>query len=177
MDIPAAAAHPGRPYGGYALTRLREAGDEETLRFEAYLTKDGRKVAHVSNDGHGGAHRYGLTGRRSAVNDPARARAEHRADLEEFEAFAATWNAGTEFAGIEDGDQFVNHLVEVAVLSRKRVVIFLVDDQDYFTDGLATTFPSGVTHDQAVTILRGPRYANRNPRIWSKAIGDFIPVT
>lgn len=47
--LPAAAS-----LGGYAVTHLREAGGEETLRFEAVITRHGRPIAHVSNGGHGG---------------------------------------------------------------------------------------------------------------------------
>lgn len=57
-------------YGGYAITALKEAGGEETPRFEAYITKDGDRIIHVSNDGHGSSHRYQpvtTTSRRSVL--------------------------------------------------------------------------------------------------------------
>lgn len=82
------------PHGGYSLPAVRKAGGEETLRWQACLTKDGKKVVHVSNDGYGGSDRCGLAGGRTAVTDPLQAHAEHRAAMQEFEAFATARNAG-----------------------------------------------------------------------------------
>ena len=33
-----------------------------------------------------------------------------------------------------------------------------------------------MTYHQAVAILRGPQYAARNPRLWDKTQGAFVPV-
>lgn len=44
---------PSADYGSYARRRVREAGDQEALRFEATLTCPGRGVAVVSNGGEG----------------------------------------------------------------------------------------------------------------------------
>lgn len=58
-NIPAAAAPtPPAPYGGYALTKVRHAGGDETVRIEATLLLGVRPIAHVSNGGEGGSHRW-----------------------------------------------------------------------------------------------------------------------
>lgn len=42
----------------YTIKGIREAGGEETRRFEATIYKDGKKFAHVSNGGCGGCNDY-----------------------------------------------------------------------------------------------------------------------
>lgn len=155
------------PYGGYAITSVREAGGEETPRFEAVVTLHDHKVLHVSNGGTGGSHSWQpVTGDWGAF----------RAALGAFEAYAIGWNAASEFAGYRDGDQLVNRLADVYELNRRRTVMFLLDDEDYWTTGVAHAFGAGVTLEQAVTHLSGPEFAGRNPRVWDKAAGDFVPV-
>ena len=44
--------------GRFALKGLKEAGGEETRRFEAHLALDGKVVAGVSNGGTGGCNMY-----------------------------------------------------------------------------------------------------------------------
>lgn len=161
--------------GGYAITSYKEDGGEETARFTAILTKDGRKIAHVRNDGTGGDHRYSDLG----TSIGPKADREHEvflADIAEFHAFAKAWNADSLYAGYGDSDQFINHLVEVAVLNRSRRVTYLLDDQDYFRDGRAYAFPSTVTMEQALTALKAPKMAKRNPRVWDKEQSAFVPV-
>jgi len=154
-------------YGGYAVSHVREAGGEETLRFDAFVCLHRQKVMHVYNAGTGGSHVY----------QPVNERWETFRDaLAAFEAYAANWNAGTRFASLEDRDQFVNRLVEVAALNRRRTVLFLLDGEDFWTSGTARGFRAAVTHAQAVEVLSGPGYAHRNPRVWSRHAGDFVPV-
>ena len=156
------------PYGGYGITHLREAGGEETLRFDAIITHHGRKVAYVYNAGEGGSHRY-----QPVTVDAGAAFTEA---LAAFETYAATWNVGGEFAGIEDCDQLVNRLVEVHHLNRRRTVMFLLDDESFWTSGVARAFRAAVTRAHPVEVLTGPAYAGRSPRIWDRTVGDFVPV-
>ncbi|GAA3810736.1 hypothetical protein [Cellulomonas soli] len=154
---------PTPPYNGYALTKVRRAGGAETERFEAVLTRDGRPIAHVANGGEGGSHRW-------SPIDP-----DGWAAIDQFNEFAAAWNAGSELAGIEDGDQLVNRLLEVDQLNRKRSLPFLLDGADFWTSGEYAVF-RGATPAQTLEALRSPMYSHRQPRVWSREVGDFIPV-
>ena len=162
--------------GGYSLVSFKEAGGEETVRFEAYIALNGKKVMHVSNGGTGGCHRYGPVGPFKTDAAATKGYADFRQAEVALEAFAAEWNKGTEFAGSEDADQFVDHLVEVAVLNKMRKVLFLVDDQDYFATGVASSFGAGVTYHQTVAELSKPKYAASKPRVWNKEQSAFVAV-
>ena len=151
-----------RPYGGYALSSVKRAGGDETARFDAVLVHDGRQIAHVSNGGEGGAHRYD--------SDEG-----GWSDLAEFNLFAAAWNAGSEYAGLADGDQLINRLLSVDQLNRARSLPFLLDDEDFWQTGQHSAF-RGATPAQVLEELRSSAYAHRRPRVWSKAAGDFVPV-
>lgn len=162
--------------GGYSLVSVKEAGGEETVRFTAYIAKDGKKIMQVSNDGVGGCHRYDPPVGFKTEAAAAKGYAEFRAAQATFEEFATQWNAGNEFAGIEDDDQFVNHLMEVADLNRMRRTVFLLDDEDYFATGAGRVF-KGATYEQTVGALRSPAFAGRNPRVWDKTQSAFVPVS
>jgi hypothetical protein len=67
----------------YALTAIKLAGGEETPRFEARITLDGKNVGCVLNDGRGGCCRYSWNGSEGnkfeawiAANHPAGVEAE-----------------------------------------------------------------------------------------------------
>lgn len=66
-------------------------------------------------------------------------------------------------------------LIEVAVLNRKRAVLFLIDDMDFFEAGVAHQMPAGVTYDEARAYL-AQRYPGRNARVWNKTRSEFVPV-
>lgn len=155
-----------KPYGGYALTSFKEAGGDETLRFEAFITLNGKKVMHVSNGGTGGSHMY-----RAVADDYAAFRAARDA----FETFAKTWNADSEFAGIEDGDALVYRLIEVRALSRMRSVPFLLDDMDFWQSGECHKLRGTPSRAAVLDALR-TTYVHRQPRIWVPEAGDFVPV-
>ncbi|MGV8977238.1 MAG: hypothetical protein ACOH17_04270 [Cellulomonas sp.] len=159
-----AAAVTDRPYGGYALTRVKRAGGDETPRFEATLVHDRRPIAFVSNGGEGGAHRI------QPVD------AGGWADLEAFNAYAAGWNAQSPLAGIADGDQLVNRLVMVDRLNRARALPFLLDNEDFWADGEHSAF-RGATAAQTLEALRSVEFAHRRPRVWSRTVGDFVSVS
>lgn len=151
-------------YNGYRLKNYHEAGGDETVRFEAILTKDGKDIAVVSNDGYGGSHRYdtfaGMTGA-----------------LKEFEEFAKQWRADSQYAGFEDGDRLVDHLAEMILLSRKRGVLFLFDDEDFVNDGQCRvlSIPAGATRERLIAALKA-EYPERNVRVFDKKSLDFIAV-
>lgn len=99
----------------------------------------------------------------------------YRAALAEFQVFAKDWNAGNEFAGFEDDDALADHLIEIATLNKKRTVLFVMDEADYFNGDPAQGFASGVTYDQAVTYLT-KTYPGRNVRAWNKDRSEFVAI-
>src|SRR5664279_4435506 len=79
--------------GGYRLAKYKEAGGEETRRFEATITKDGKPVMHVYNSGTGGENVYSAWG----------------ADYDDLLAHAKAWSAFVEdlYASETSPDGFV----------------------------------------------------------------------
>jgi hypothetical protein len=158
-----AKAVTNRPYGGYSLSSVKRAGGDETARFEAVLLHDGRPIAHVSNGGDGGSHRY------QPVD------AGGWAEIEAFGLYAAGWNASSDLAGIEDADQLVSRLLMVDTLNRARATPFLLDGEDYWASGEHAAF-RGATPVQVLEALRSAEYAHRRPRVWSRTVGDFVTL-
>ncbi|NTW38572.1 MAG: hypothetical protein HGA44_01595 [Cellulomonadaceae bacterium] len=154
---------PTPPHNGYALTKVRRAGGDETQRFDAVLTLDGQPVAHVSNGGEGGCNRW------SPID------LDGWGAIDEFNRYAMAWNSTGEFAGIEDGDQLVNRLLEVDRFNRMRSLAFVLDGADFWTTGEYAVL-RGATPAQTLEALRSAVYAHRQPRVWSKTVGDFMPV-
>ncbi|HAV29182.1 MAG TPA: hypothetical protein DCW93_04590 [Saprospirales bacterium] len=62
----------------YELKAYKEAGGEETIRFEAKLYKNGKHIAMVSNGGYGGCNDYHHVG-------------DNRENLTEFDADVKRW--------------------------------------------------------------------------------------
>lgn len=159
-DLTAAATD---TYGGYRLAKVREAGGDETVRFEATLTHRGRPIAIVANGGTGGGHDWAPLG-------------DSWDDVRAFWNYAVAWNAGTELAGIEDSDQLINRLLTVAALSRSRRTPFLIDEMDCWATGQYATFPASVPRARVLEALRSEVYRDRRPRVWDRDVGDFVPV-
>jgi hypothetical protein len=136
IDLPA-------PYGGYSLTKVRRAGGNETERFAGVLTLDGQPIAHVSNGGEGGPHRWSPIA------------TDGWADIDAFNAYATVWNRGSELAGIEDDDQLIDRLLTVDQMNRMRSLPFLLDDQDFWATGEYARF-KGATPAQTLEALRSP---------------------
>lgn len=71
----------------YDLTAIKEAGGEETPRFEAKITKNGLAIATVSNDGNGGCNRYYFDDRAEEAPFEAWIAANHPAKFEASDAW------------------------------------------------------------------------------------------
>jgi len=168
--------HAGRPrgmtnstptkLGGYEITSYEEIAMGCGVAFTATITKDGKKVLTVENSGRGGCHTYGGVGSDWAGWREAEA---------EFEAFAKEWNKNSGLAGFEDTDALVWHLIEVAALNQKRVVMFLLDDEDWFESGVGRSMKAGVTYEQAYTYI-AKTFPGRSARIWNKTLSEFVTV-
>jgi hypothetical protein len=158
------AAPPNAPYGGYAITRLREAGGDETTRFEATLTHHGQPIARVSNGGTGGSHTYRAL------------RADGWAAIDAFGQYAQGWNLESPYSGWCDDDQLVDRLISVARLNRMRRTPLVLDGGDPWQTGDIHVAPASMTRAEVLEMHRSPAYSHRQPRIWDGTVGDFVPV-
>ncbi len=95
--------------------------------------------------------------------------------LTALEAWAADWNAASEFAGYGDVDVFVDRLVEVALLNRTRKLLFVLDDRCYWLADDARTVVGLPDRGEALAYLRR-QYPNRNVRVWNRAVSDWVPL-
>jgi len=146
--------------GGYSLKNYRSAGGEETPRFEAVLTHEGKAIATVSNGGTGGSNMYRF---HEGFDGPA---------CKAFDAFIAE-NRSEDF---EPDDCFVFDLICLLDLARKRSVPFVLLGDDFFADGTFRTFGAKATFDEVLTVLRSEQYAKSSPLIFVKKTLSFVPV-
>ena len=150
--------------GGYRLTKYKEMAGNEGMCFSATITKDGKDVLTVSNDGNGGNNRYSTYGA-------------------EYKALLAQANAWADYVGepsprFEVEDSFVEYLIECSALSRMRAVAFIDGDQNPFdpNDGRYFRTGAGVLRETVVRDLaKSP--AHKSPRVWDKTTWRFEPVT
>jgi hypothetical protein len=156
---------PSENYGGYALVSYKSAGGDETPRFEAIITLNGKKIAYVSNGGTGGSN----------MTQPFAAQGGWAA-IRTLEDFAAEWAKGSQYAGIEDSDSLVYRLIEVVRTNRMRCVPYLLDGLDFWGTGEHYKAKAGFTYEQVVKGLSTPKYAARNPQVWNKKIGAFVAI-
>lgn len=159
----APAAITPTPYNGYALTKIRRAAGDETERFACVLCHDGIPIAYVTNGGESGAHRI-----QPIDEDGWEA-------IEAFRAYATVWNAQSDLAGFGDADQLINRLLMVDRLNRARLLPFTLAGEDFWVSGEHDAF-RGASAEQTLEALRSPEFAHRRPCVWSKAVGEFVPV-
>lgn len=145
------------PLGGYAIKGYRANGGQETVAFTATLTRDGKPVASVRNDGTGGCNLFTFQVRDEAVRWAALAN----------ETFPDQF---------EPEDRLFERLHLTAQLNRARTVAFIYDGMDPFFGGDYLAFRSNVTLEAAVRFLSGPGHAQKNPRVWVKERSEFVPV-
>lgn len=154
----------------YTLTNVKELNGEEMYCFEATLNYRNFPIALVCNEGRGGCHRYIPKGTCDG------------GDLQKFENFAREWNKGNEYAGHEDGDALIYHLLTVAELNAVRTVIFILDDDDPFNGSpyYKASNPNGADYgilwEKTRQMLRTDKYVIRNPRIWNRKTSTFEKV-
>lgn len=129
------------------------------LAFSGTLTRDGREVARVQQDGRGGVTRV----RWEQGPDSQDAR-----DFAEVSALAT----GEDF---EPQEEMFNRLIIVDTLNRKRATVYQLDD-DVWTEGQFRQAATKFSRQQVIDTLRAPDMAGRNPRVWDRDAGDFIAV-
>lgn len=103
--------------GGYRTTGIKLHEGRDGAAFTAVVTRTGRPALRVGNEGSGGCNHYASLG-------PSWASGAFLTELAALEVFAREWNAGSEFAGIEDTDTLVAHLLAVSALDRLRSIPF-----------------------------------------------------
>lgn len=148
-----------KPYGGYAIKGYRALGGEETVAFTATLTRDGKPVATVRNDGCGGSNLF---------------RFLSSADWAPWSALAQEMFPGQ----FEPEDRLFERLHLIGQLNRARTVAFIYDGMDPFEDedGRYRSFRQGVTFRDALRYLSGPGHADKRPSVWVKDRSQFVPV-
>lgn len=155
-----------RPTSGYAITGYKQVMGRDGYAFQATLTLNGKKVLSVSNDGNGSSNDY-----RPLNADGYKTLAK---DLSAAEAAANLWAAGTEWEGyVEVIDLFVDELIEIARLNRKRSWVVMFDDEDYFGDCTAFEASGNVPLARLLQDLSRPQNAARTPRVWDKTTSTF----
>lgn len=140
----------------YRVAKLQQHETHNGVAFVADILRDGTKVGSVEQEGRGGCNLYFFT-------DPAeraafRAAAEAKYGADEFEV----------------ADKFTEHLITVLEFGRMRRVPFVFEG-DNVEFGEYRQGPAGMTFEQLVEALR-TRYAAKNPRVWSKTVGDWVSV-
>jgi len=99
------------------LTKIKEAGGEETPRFCAVLTLDGVPVAHVSNDGCGGSCR--VDGMKGPLDSKTLKRIEDAAVLLVADVRPPTSNLSEETLRSLDLDTAIFRLLDRTALAKK----------------------------------------------------------
>lgn len=150
-----------RPTNGYALKSYREHFAHDGVAFVATLTLNGKKIADVSNDGWGGSNFYVFPNR-----------AEEVAFLE----FAREWNATSEYAGIEDGDALVEHLILAVTMNRKKTIPFHLASDKFEQTGQFGMFQGVTDRAEVVRRLSSPQFSGQDPHVWVREVGDFVPL-
>jgi hypothetical protein len=149
----------------YSVTNYKGHDTHDGVAWACDLLRDGTFIAHAENSGRGGCNLY------------------HFQDRDEQAAFVAhaKTQVGTDIITFEHEDWYLDDLIArvelTEALNRKRVHVFLLDgDPDYFTTGDARSLPAKLTRDQALTVLRGPRYAGKGAKLWDKTTSAFVAV-
>lgn len=145
----------------FAFTSLKEFDGLEGYGFSATVTRNGKKVGEVVDEGNGGAP-YLRLGPDDQTAFHAEAASFHPADV-------ADWSRE---------ENYVTILAFAAQINRKRAVCVAVDKHS-LSDGefIAITGGSKDPADVARYLL-GPTsgVAGENPKVWVKTEGRFVPA-
>lgn len=144
-------------HANYRLTNVKEMDGNEGVAFSGTLTHKGKKIADVIQDGNGGQtliHFYDGYTSKTAEDFYAAAKRIIQVD-------------------IEPEEEFLDNLRMAAYLNRKRGVLFLLDDEDFYETGACRQV--NAPRDQGIAFVQ-KKYASRNPRIWDKKRAEFVPA-
>ena len=156
------------PFGGYRLTKIRRMVGREGPAYSGVLTRDGRPVADVIQDGNGGP---------TLIRFRAGQRSE---DAEHFTKLAQDLAGRT----YEPDGVLVDRLATVEELNRKKAVVFVLDGDDPFSEGddfnrwgTYHQFKQGLGRDAAARHLTQPQFEGKNPKVWVPERAAFVPVS
>jgi len=157
------------PHGGFRLAKVQRMDGMEGLAFTGTLTMDGKPVATVHQDGHGGSALVRFhDGQHSPAAQRWDATAQHQARPDAF----------------EPDEDLVNRLELAEQMNRMRkpLVVFGREARDAFWDvmsdgyGACESFSAKVSVEAAREHLRGAQFKGRAPHVWDKDAADFLPV-
>lgn len=145
----------------FAFAAVKEFSGRDGTGYSANVTRNGKKVGEVVDEGNGGAPYLRLD------------RDEHTAFLAEGRTFygddAVEWH-------VEEG--YPSILVMAADIARKRSTCVTADSTP-LGNGEYMTLKGGNTDPKAVAVYllsAKSGLADQNPKIWVKAQGRFVPA-
>jgi hypothetical protein len=145
-------------YDGYRATKIQEWDGRDGMGFNMTLTRDGKKVGDITNEGSGGSDSSHF------VNRDESYAFHQRVQLLTAETF-------------EPDNQVSIALRTAAEMSRKRSVPVVFDGDDFYKGGSYRNapVPKGWTRDEYIKAL-GKHEGNRAKgiKIWDKDAADFI---
>lgn len=143
-----------RTAGPYALTQIRRGGGYETERFTATLTKNGKRIGVVDNDGYGGSNVYfEFT----------------REDMDDFVAFAHAVTAPDAIGAV---DRVIDRLLTIDAMNRKRTTIFVLPGDDFWATGQYRQVGGSSKADKA-SVKAWLDKTHPDALVWDKTVSDF----
>lgn len=147
----------------FAFTKMKDFAGREGMGYSATVTRNGKAVGEVVDEGNGGAPYLRLMPE------------DRKAFLAEGEAFDAAFNPETE--SVEE--TYCSVLSLAAAIAKKRNPVLMSDDVD-LSSGEFMQMNQKVS-DPAVLakFLLSERsgMADKNPHVWVKAENRFVPAT
>jgi hypothetical protein len=145
-------------YDGYRATKIQEWDGREGMGFNMTLTRDGKEVGTITNEGRGGID------------------SSHFVNRDESYAFHQRAQLLTAETFEPEGEVSIA-LRTAAEMSRKRSVPVVFDGDDFYKGGSYrnASVPKGWTRDEYIKAL-GKHEGNRAKgiKIWDKDAADFI---
>ena len=141
----------------YTVAKYKALETHNGVAYTADIVKDGRKVGSVEQEGRGGCNRYWF---------------DDAAERVAFVEFARTQSVHD----FEPEDVFMERLISVLEFGRMRRIPFVfAADGDPFETGSVRQGPSGMTFAQLKAGLAA-QHADKQPRLFDRSVGDFVPV-
>ena len=160
IEHPAFEQHTVDRFDGYRTTKLHERMGREGMSFDCVVTRSGKPVGHVENDGNGGPDSHYF---------------EKMAEKNAFLARTKLLTTET----FEPEGYVVNDMNAAFTIGRKKGICITFAGDNFAETGSFRVFSPnpGETRAQALNAIRNdPRFADKGMQIWDKDAADFIPI-
>lgn len=147
-------------FDGYRVTKVHERMGHEGMSFDCVLTRNGKEVGEVSNDGNGGQDM------------------SHFKDRDEKDRFLSRSMLLTD-TDFEPESFVVADMLGAAELNRRKSIPFLMGDDDFKKDGACKLYPipKGQSREDCLKdIAKAYTGTGENVRLWDRDKCDFISV-